>query len=65
MAALKDTQTAIEAGFPDFETLAYQQIVAAGANSDSENKFATGLNLGSGVALQGTSKINAQTWFNR
>ncbi len=44
----------------DFETLAYQQIVAAGANSDSENKFATGLNLGSGVALQGTSKINTQ-----
>jgi flagellar basal-body rod protein FlgG len=44
----------------DFETLAYQQIVAAGANSDSQNKFATGLNLGSGVSLQGTSKINTQ-----
>lgn len=44
----------------DFETLAYQQMVAAGANSDSENKFATGLNLGSGVAMQGTSKINTQ-----
>ena len=24
----------------DFETLAYQQIVQAGANSDAENKFA-------------------------
>lgn len=44
----------------DFESLAYQQIVAAGSNSDTENKFATGLNLGSGVALQGTSKINTQ-----
>ena len=44
----------------DFETLAYQQIVAAGANSDSQNKFATGLNLGTGVSLQGTSKINTQ-----
>jgi flagellar basal-body rod protein FlgG len=44
----------------DFETLAYQQLIAAGANSDSENKFATGLNLGSGVALQGTSKIDTQ-----
>ena len=44
----------------DFETLAYQQMIAAGANSDSENKFATGLNLGSGVSLQGTSKINTQ-----
>ncbi len=44
----------------DFESLAYQQIVAAGSNSDTENKFATGLNLGSGVALQGPSKINTQ-----
>ena len=44
----------------DFETLAYQQMIAAGANSDAENKFATGLNLGSGVAMQGTSKINTQ-----
>ncbi|WP_336974337.1 flagellar basal-body rod protein FlgG [Sphingobium aromaticiconvertens] len=44
----------------DFETLAYQQMIAAGSNSDSENKFATGLNLGSGVALQGTSKIDTQ-----
>jgi flagellar basal-body rod protein FlgG len=44
----------------DFETLAYQQIVAAGSNSDSQNKYATGLNLGSGVSLQGTSKINTQ-----
>lgn len=49
----------------DFETLAYQQIVAAGSNSDSENKFATGLNLGSGVALQGTSKITAQGTLNQ
>ncbi|WP_022683788.1 flagellar basal-body rod protein FlgG [Sphingobium bisphenolivorans] len=49
----------------DFETLAYQQMIAAGANSDSENKFATGLNLGSGVSLQGTSKINTQGTLNQ
>ncbi|MGE4321505.1 MAG: flagellar basal-body rod protein FlgG [Sphingobium sp.] len=49
----------------DFETLAYQQIVAAGSNSDSENRFATGLNLGSGVSLQGTSKINTQGTLNQ
>jgi len=49
----------------DFETLAYQQIVAAGANSDSQNKFATGLNLGSGVAMQGTAKINSQGTLNQ
>jgi tripartite-type tricarboxylate transporter receptor subunit TctC len=28
MAALKDTQTAIEAGFPDFETLAWWGVFA-------------------------------------
>lgn len=44
----------------DFETLAYQQMIAAGANSDSENKFATGLALGSGVQMQGTSRIDTQ-----
>ncbi|BAV64674.1 flagellar basal-body rod protein FlgG [Sphingobium cloacae] len=52
--------TAFKRDRADFETLAYQQMVAAGANSDTENKFATGLNLGSGVAMQGTSKINTQ-----
>ena len=44
----------------DFETLAYQQMVAAGAQSDSENKYAIGTSLGSGVKLAGTSKIDTQ-----
>ena len=44
----------------NFETLAYQQLIAAGAASDSENKFATGLSLGTGVALAGTSRIDTQ-----
>jgi flagellar basal-body rod protein FlgG len=44
----------------DFETLAYQQMVAAGASSSADNKFATGLALGSGVAVAGTSKTNTQ-----
>jgi flagellar basal-body rod protein FlgG len=44
----------------DFETLAYQQLVAAGATSDGQNKFATGLSLGTGVALTGTSRIDTQ-----
>lgn len=44
----------------DFQALAYQQLVAAGAASDSENKFATGLSLGTGVALTGTSRIDTQ-----
>jgi flagellar basal-body rod protein FlgG len=49
----------------DFETLAYQQMIAAGANSDSENKYATGLALGSGVALQGTSRTDTQGTLNQ
>lgn len=44
----------------NFETLAYQQMVAAGAQSDSQNKFATGLNLGSGVRVAGTSRLDTQ-----
>jgi flagellar basal-body rod protein FlgG len=44
----------------NFQALAYQQLVAAGAASDSENKFATGLSLGTGVALAGTSRIDTQ-----
>lgn len=48
----------------NFETLAYQQMVAAGAQSDSQNKFATGLNLGSGVRLAGTARMDTQGTLN-
>src|SRR3546814_16194163 len=41
-----------------FETLAYQQIVAAGAQSDAANKYAVGLSLGSGVQMTGTARID-------
>ena len=44
----------------NFETLAYQQITAPGAQSTDQNKYATGLNLGSGVNIQGTSRIDTQ-----
>lgn len=43
-----------------FETLAYQTITAPGAPSTSETKYATGLNLGTGVRIQGTSRIDTQ-----
>lgn len=43
-----------------FESLAYQQIVAAGASSSAENKYATGLNLGTGVEMTGTERIDTQ-----
>jgi len=48
----------------NFETLAYQQIVAAGTQSDSENKYAVGLNLGSGVQLAGTARVDTQGTLN-
>jgi flagellar basal-body rod protein FlgG len=43
-----------------FETLAYQSITAPGAPSSADNKFATGLNLGSGVSIAATSRIDTQ-----
>ncbi|WP_315760945.1 flagellar basal-body rod protein FlgG [Sphingomonas sp. Y38-1Y] len=43
-----------------FETLAYQVVTAAGSASTSETRYATGLNLGTGVRVQGTSRMNTQ-----
>lgn len=43
-----------------FETLAYQTVTAAGAPSTAESKYATGLNLGTGVRVQGTARIDTQ-----
>ena len=43
-----------------FETLAYQTITAPGAPSTAETKYATGLNLGTGVRIQGTARIDTQ-----
>jgi flagellar basal-body rod protein FlgG len=43
-----------------FETLAYQTVTANGAPSTSETKYATGLNLGTGVRVQGTARIETQ-----
>ena len=44
----------------NFETLSYQVVTAAGAQSTSETKYATGLNLGTGVRVQGTARIDTQ-----
>ncbi|KQT35136.1 flagellar basal-body rod protein FlgG [Sphingomonas sp. Leaf412] len=48
-----------------FETLSYQVVTAAGANSTSETKYATGLNLGTGVRVQGTARIDTQGSMNQ
>jgi flagellar basal-body rod protein FlgG len=44
----------------DFETLAYQDLRVAGQRSGGETAFAVGLNLGTGVAVQGTSRVQTQ-----
>jgi len=44
----------------NFATLAYQDARVAGQQSSSETAYATGLNLGTGVALQSTSRIETQ-----
>lgn len=44
----------------DFQALAYQHTRIAGQQSTAETAYAVGLNLGTGVAVQGTSRINTQ-----
>ena len=47
-----------------FETLSYQTITANGAPSTSETRYATGTNLGTGVRIQGTARIETQGSLN-
>ncbi|WCT73644.1 flagellar basal-body rod protein FlgG [Sphingomonas naphthae] len=47
-----------------FETLAYQNIVSAGAASAGDQKFATGHALGTGVQIGATAKIDSQGSLN-
>ena len=44
----------------NFATLAYQNLRVAGQQSSAETNYATGLNLGTGVAVQSTSRIVTQ-----
>lgn len=52
--------TAFKRDRASFQTLAYQAVTAPGAPSTAETKYATGLNLGTGVKIQGTSRIETQ-----
>ena len=52
--------TAFKRDRASFQTLAYQVVTAPGAASTAETKYATGLNLGTGVRIQGTSRIETQ-----
>ncbi|HQS70972.1 MAG TPA: flagellar basal-body rod protein FlgG, partial [Novosphingobium sp.] len=44
----------------NFATLAYQDARVAGQQSSNETAFATGLNLGTGVGVQATTRIDTQ-----
>ncbi|MES2441657.1 MAG: flagellar basal-body rod protein FlgG [Pseudomonadota bacterium] len=43
-----------------FQTLAYQVITAPGAASTAQTQYATGINMGTGVKIQGTGRIETQ-----
>lgn len=43
-----------------FQALAYQQVTPAGASASADNLYATGLNLGTGVRLNGTARTETQ-----
>lgn len=48
----------------NFATLAYQNMRVAGQQSSNETQYATGLNLGTGVSVQSTSRIETQGTLN-
>ncbi|WP_448662862.1 flagellar basal-body rod protein FlgG [Sphingomonas sp. CJ20] len=52
--------TAFKRDRASFQTLAYQVVTAPGAASTAETKYATGLNMGTGVRIQGTARIETQ-----
>lgn len=43
-----------------FETLAYQAMVTPGAPSSGQNRYAIGMNVGTGVQMTGTARIDTQ-----
>jgi flagellar basal-body rod protein FlgG len=43
-----------------FQTLGYQLMTQPGASASAENRYATGLNLGTGVRLGGTARTETQ-----
>lgn len=47
-----------------FATLSYQVVTAPGAQSTQSTQYATGLNLGTGVRVQGTARIDTAGSLN-
>ncbi|MBC2661116.1 flagellar basal-body rod protein FlgG [Novosphingobium flavum] len=52
--------TAFKRDRANFATLAYQDARVAGQQSSTETAYATGLNLGTGVGIQSTTRIDSQ-----
>ena len=52
--------TAFKRDRANFATLAYQDARVAGAQSSNETTYATGLNLGTGVGVQSTTRMETQ-----
>jgi flagellar basal-body rod protein FlgG len=52
--------TAFKRDRANFATLAYQDMRIAGQQNTSQNNYATGLNLGTGVQIQSTSREESQ-----
>ncbi len=52
--------TAFKADRANFSTLAYQDARVAGQQSSAQSNYATGLNLGTGVSVQSTTRIDTQ-----
>jgi flagellar basal-body rod protein FlgG len=48
----------------NFATLAYQDVRVAGERSSGETAYATGLNLGTGVSVESTSRVMTQGPLN-
>ena len=48
----------------NFSTLAYQLIRQPGTDSSAQNKYAIGLNVGTGVSIDGTARIDTQGTLN-
>jgi len=56
--------TAFKRDRANFSTLAYQDARVAGQQSSNQSAYATGLNLGTGVGVQSTTRVDEQGTLN-
>jgi len=56
--------TAFKRDRANFSTLAYQDARVAGQQSSNQTAYATGLNLGTGVGVQSTTRVDSQGTIN-